>query len=763
MPPNEACATRGGAFILTSMRCLPSLLLALVPLLGVHQAWSQQQEPATPTARPRIGLVLSGGGARGAAHVGVLKVLDDLHIPVDAIAGTSMGAVVGGLYATGLSGREIEKLMSSVNWQDAFRDRSRRVDLSFRRKREDQDFLVQLPLGLRGGRFQLPRGLIQGQKLSLILRELTLRAARVQDFDQLPIRFRAVTTDLETGLPIVLSHGDLATAIRASVSAPGFFTPVENEGRLLVDGGIAENLPIDVARSMNVDILIVVDVGFPLATRDKLRSVATISNQILAIMIRRDGERQRRTLTAADIVIDPQLGDTSSFDFTRIARSIGLGEQAARNSAARLAPLGVGPQEYERYLARRASVSAPPPMVSFVRTEPGSEAYADSIQALFGELAGRPIDTSRLAKRINQHYGQGTLEALEYRLVPQDPDEPDGPYGLQFRARRNSWGPNYVRFGLRLQDDFTGNSSFDAAARFVLTELNDYGAEWTTDLQVGATPRIASELYLPLSYRQRYFFAPHVEFSVRNVPQIEDERQVGALRVRSARFGLDFGREFGNSAELRTGLEREVGSSRVRLGDTTTPRTEFRTREYFGRYSFDTFDSAAFPRRGDAFSFEWRGALEDKFADHYSDSLRVDWRLARSFGRNTAIVWASAGTMLDPTEAEPRTFFPLGGFLNLSGLTPDALSGPHYAITRLIYLRQVGRGGEGFLNVPVYTGMSLEVGNTWATRSDIDFGSARKDASVFFGLDTFLGPAYLAFGYDDRGRSAFYLFLGRGF
>ncbi|MEP7312199.1 MAG: patatin-like phospholipase family protein [Pseudomonadota bacterium] len=750
------------------MRRLFRLLFALLPLLSAAGAWSQQSPAVPETGRPRIGLVLSGGGARGAAHVGVLKVLDDLHIPIDAIAGTSMGAVVGGLYASGLSGREIEKLMSSVDWQDAFRDRSRRIDLSFRRKREDQDFLVQLPLGLKGGRFLLPRGLIQGQKLSLILREMTMRAAAVRDFDKLPIRFRAVTTDLETGKPVVIGSGDLATAIRASVSAPGLFTPVESEGRVLVDGGIAENLPIDVARSMDVDLLIVVDVGFPLAKRERLASVASISNQMLAILIRRDSERQRATLGPRDIVIDPALGDASSFDFTRLTRLIVLGEEAARASAARLAGLGLPPAAYENYLARRASVSAPPPTVSFVRAEKGSEAYADKIEALFGGFAGQPLDTKLLTKRINQYYGQGTLEALEYRLAPAEDSSAvsggdEGPYGLWFRARRNSWGPNYVRFGLRLQDDFTGNSSFEAAARFVITELNRYGAELTTDLQVGNTPRVATEFYLPLSNRQRYFFAPHASFTVRNVPQIENETQVGELRVRSARFGVDFGREFGNSAELRTGLEREVGSSRVRLGDTTTPKSEFSTREYFGRYGYDTFDSAAFPRQGDAFSLEWRGALEDKFADRYSDSVRFDWRMARSYGRNTAILWASAGSMLDPEEAEPRTYFPLGGFLNLSGLTPDALSGPHYAITRFIYLRQVGRGGEGFLNVPLYTGLSLEVGNTWKSRGDIDFGSARKDASLFFGLDTFLGPAYFAVGYDDRGRSAVYLFLGRGF
>ena len=214
--------------------------------------------------RPRVGLVLSGGGARGAAHVGVLKVLEDMHVPIDAIAGTSMGAVVGGLYASGLNARQIEKLMTSINWQDAFRDRPSREDLTLRRKQEDETFLVKFPLGLRGGHVVLPRGLIQGQRLIETLRRLTLPVARISDFDQLPTPFRAVATDLETGEAVVMGSGDLTSAMRASLSGPGVFSPVEREGRLLVDGGIADNVPVDIARAMGVDVVIVVDVGFPL-------------------------------------------------------------------------------------------------------------------------------------------------------------------------------------------------------------------------------------------------------------------------------------------------------------------------------------------------------------------------------------------------------------------------------------------------------------------------------------------------------------------
>jgi NTE family protein len=745
------------------MRLLSRILLGCCLVACQLPAGAQQPAGEAATPRPRIGLVLSGGGARGAAHVGVLKLLDELHVPVDAIAGTSMGAVVGGLYASGYSGREIEQILNGVDWQDAFRDRPKRSDLSMRRKREDEEFLVQLPLGLRDGKFQLPRGLVQGQKLSLLLRELTQRAARTDTFDHLPTPFRAVATDLETGQPVIMDRGDLATAIRASMSVPGLFTPVEREGRVLVDGGVSENLPIDAARAMNVDVLIVVDVGFPLSSRERLGSVASVSNQMLAILIRRDAQRQRATLGLRDIVIDPPLGDTSSFDFTRIVNSIEQGEIGARAQLAKLAALALAPAEYERYAARRHAGEAPAPVVRAVRAEAGSEDYAGPIGALFGDFAGEPFDAARVRGRVSRLYGQGTLEALDYTLVPVDPQDPDSPVDLSVRARRNSWGPNYVRVGLRLQDDFAGNSSFDAAARFVMTELNRYGAEWTWDLQVGANPKLATELFLPFSYAHRWFASPHATFQIRNVPQIVNEEQVGELRVRSALFGIDLGREIGNTAELRAGIEREVGSSRVRLGDTAAPREEFRTREYFTRYTYDSIDSAAFPRNGNALTLQWRGVLRDQAPDRISDSLDLDLRFVRSSGRNTAILWASAGTLLEPAQASARSFFSLGGFLNLSGLTPDALQGPHFAITRLVYYRKVGSGGEGFLNVPLYAGMSVEAGNTWASRSDISFGSSRKDASLFFGADTFLGPAFIAAGYDDHGRSAFYLFLGRGF
>jgi len=745
--------------------------IAAISLFIASGAAAQEASPQGAPSRPRIGLVLSGGGARGAAHIGVLKVLEANRVPVDAIAGTSMGAVVGGLYASGLSAADIERVMTSVDWQDAFRDRPARKDLNFRRKLEDQNFLVKFPLGIKGRRFRLPRGLVQGQKLTQILRALTLPVAQIQSFDDLAIPFRAIATDIVTGDRVVLDHGDLTTAMRASLSAPGVFAPVEAEGRLLVDGGLSSNLPIDVAREMGVDVLIVVDCGFSLLERGKLDSVATVSNQMLAILIRHNTTEQRKTLTDRDVVIDPALGDFSSLDFTDHARAMKIGEEAARGAVERLAALGLTDPEFARVVAARTLKRTPPPTIGFVRAEPGSERYSDAFDALFSDQVGRVVDATALGKRVNTLYGQGNLEIFDYRLVPGvvEGDSVAGApsdFGLALSTRRNSWGPNYLRFGLQLQNDFEGNSSFNAAVRGTLAEITKYGGEWVWDLQIGETPRVFTEVYLPYGYQSPWFVAPHAGFDIRTLPLVdENEHLLAEFRVRTFDFGVDLGRELGNYGEVRVGWGRNSGESRVRIGDPVLGEQQFDSRTFFAEFRYDSVDDVNFPRHGGTFQLGWQAEREGKgtMADADADLMVYDQLYAHSWGRNTAVVWGSAGVRTDNDIDLVRSFFSLGGFFNMSGITPDTLVGPNYAILRGIYYRQIGEGGTGFLDVPVYIGASVEQGNVWANRREISFASARTNGSVFLGLDTILGPVYFATGFDEGGQSAYYLFLGRTF
>ncbi|HEU4653917.1 MAG TPA: patatin-like phospholipase family protein, partial [Steroidobacteraceae bacterium] len=637
---------------MTRLRFFLGAVAAMVLAFG---ASAQEQ------ARPRIGLVLSGGGARGAAHVGVLKVLEEMHVPIDAIAGTSMGAVVGGLYASGMSAAEIESLFRSVNWQDAFQDRPPRAELGYRRKQDDRNFLVRFALGLTDKGVVLPQGLVQGQKLEQVLRNATLSVSEIQDFDRLPVPFRAVATDLETGDAVLMKSGDLVSAMRASMSAPGVFAPAQRDGRLLIDGGIVNNLPIDIARQMGVDVLIVVDVSFPLYDRDELTSPLEVTNQAFAILIRSRTQEQRALLTAKDIVIDPKLPHFASTDFGRVPQALRAGEAAARLSSETLAPLAMSESQYQLYLATRHSRASELPEVSFVRAAPESAQYEDLIDATMSDLVGKAFDKALVRQRLTSLYALDRFESIDYSIVQEN-----GESGIELSLRRKSWGPNYVRVGLNLEDDFEGNSRYNAAARFIVTELNHLGGEWLTDLQIGDNPRFFSEFYQPLSLASRYFIAPQVEFEERSIFQRSGGRRIAEYRIRTLQAGLDVGRELSNWGEVRLGVRRGSDRSRVLVGDPDLPTAEFDRGGLFARFSYDKLDSIYFPRRGQQFELEWDGERARLGADREYDAFEMNWLIARSFDRHTLIFWTNAGTTLDSLNT-PENAFSLGGFLNLSG------------------------------------------------------------------------------------------------
>jgi len=734
------------------------------PVITDAQATPEPQAPRDAHHRPRIGLVLSGGGARGTAHIGVLKVLEQMHVPIDAIAGTSMGAVVGGLYASGLSARDIEKVMTSINWQDAFRDRPPREDLDLRRKEEDETFLVKYHFGVRDGHLVVPKGLIQGQKLTETLRRLTLPVARITDFDELPTPFRAVATDLENGDSVVMGSGDLTSAMRASLSAPGVFTPVEREGRLLVDGGVADNVPVDVARTMGVDVLIVVDVGSPLLSRQELTSAPVISNQVLSILIQRNAQAQLETLDPRDILIRPALGNASAFDFGSVARVIGVGEKAARESAAQLAALAVSEHDMQQYALHREVLRVPPPRIDFVTVEPGSEHYAAAADAMFGDLVGKPLDPDAVARRVTSLYGRGALDTLDYRVIGAE-----GNYGLALDARPASEGRYYLRFGLALQDDFEGNSTYTAALRFVMTDITRNAAEWVTDLSVGSTSGISSELFTPLAPYSGWFVMPHISDLTRDLFWYQQQNLLAKYRLHTFDYGMDFGHQFGNWGEIRIGAQQEQGHYVLAIGDPTDPNlpvqnfSPYRLNEYFVRLTYDRLNDINFPRSGQQAVVQYSAYRNASGNVQTADQVTASYIGAYSFGRDTLSFSAAGGTTLQANVTDLNLQFPLGGFLNLSARRADSLLGPNYGIARALFYRQIGRGGPGYFDVPTYLGVSLEAGNVWQSRSAASFGNTERNASVWLGLDTLIGPVYIASGFDTHGNVLYYLFLGRPF
>jgi NTE family protein len=750
-------STRSDAMDFRYERHNGRLLPAICCLFLSWPLWAGAVE--SPVDRPTIGLVLSGGGARGAAHVGVIRALEDMRVPIDAVAGTSMGAVVGGLYAAGLSGEEIQDILGSLKWRDLFRDRAPRRDLVYRRKQDDRNYLVRTALGVREGEgIVLPLGLVQGQKITQVLRTATLRVADVQDFDKLPTPFRALATDLETGDPAVLRSGDLATVLRASMSAPGVLAPVEIGGRLLVDGGLVDNLPVRLAREMGVDIAIVVDVSFPLSRRDGLATPLDVTNQMLGIMVRRGTLESRALLKDTDIVIEPDLGRMTAMDFTRVPSVMEEGRTAVVRKQAQLAALSLDEQRYAQYVAARALPPQPDIDVAFVRAGPHSGVDARRIDAVFGGFAGKALEPAKVQEKLDRQYGLDRFASVDYRVVTDD-----GEDGLEINLRRKSWGPNFLRLGLSLQTDYSGGATGNAAARLLLTGLNTYDAEWLTDLQLGEEPRFYTEFFQPLSLTSDFFVAPSFRYEMKTLQIVEDGERVARYRVRDTEAALAVGAELSNWGEARIGYRYGNGSTRVMIGDPGLPEGDFDIGGAYLQFGYDRLDSMYFPKHGQAFRVRWLMDRESLGASRDADIVEASWQFARSRLRNSFVFTLDAGSALDNRVNSAQDLFTLGGFLELSGLPQDSFIGTQYGLARTLFYRRISRGGSGVFEFPAYLGFSLEAGNTWERSEDVDLSDLTFAGSLFVGAESPVGPVYMALGHADGGYTAFYLLVGRTF
>jgi NTE family protein len=731
-------------------------LLVFLLITGGPPLTAQDLPTENSGQRPRIGLVLGGGGARGAAHIGVLRELERLRVPVDAIAGTSMGAIVGSLYASGKTPDELEELVLSINWADAFVDSTPRQDLSFRRKQDDAAFPVKFEMGMKDGAAQLPRGLIQGQKLQLILREQLLHVSGVDDFDQLPIPFRAVASNIETGEPYVMSGGDLALAARASMSAPGLFSPVVVDGNTLVDGGLVGNVPVSVIKEMGVDIVIAVDVEFPLYPPEQLQSALEITEQMLTILIRKETRRQLETLEDEDILIRPDLGEYGSTNFTDIAETIRPGADAAIAKTTDLQALALTDARFAAHKAARVSRTLESEVIEFVRVIDSGPLSEKVLQSKLRSAPGDRIDADKLADDAGRLYGLNTFENVGYQVVN------DGTQtGVEFTTRAKSWGPNFLKFGLSIEDDFEGSTAFNVSTRLTMTGLNALGAEWRNDLQVGTEPRIESEFYQPLSFDSRYFVAPRLKLEQTNINTFAADSSIARYRVSDAQFGFDLGRELGRWGEFRIGAFRGGGEARVKVGDPSLPNFDFEEGGVFTRFSVDTLDDAQIPKEGSRANIEWLLSRPGLGADSRFESVVATIDKVWSWGpnsRNTLQFGIEYATTIE-SDNRLQDFFPLGGFLRLSGLERGEISGPHAGLTRLMYYRQLG-GPSGFFDMPLYVGGSLEAGNVWQNRSEITVKSLIINGSLFAGVDTYVGLLFLGAGFSEAGESSFYLFLG---
>jgi len=728
--------------------------------VGSATAAENQQVPGAETQRPRICLALGGGGARGMAHVGILRVLEEMRIPVDCVAGTSIGSIVGGLYALGFSLEEMEEVVLTTDWEAMFSDRPPRREMTHRRRQDDLSQMIELDLGVDSSGLKIPRGLVQGQNMLVFLRRLSKDYALVKNFDDFPVPFRAVATDIETGESVAIRSGDLSRAVRASIGIPALLAPAEIDGRWLVDGGLFANVPVDAAHSMGADVVIAVDVGFPTRTREQLGSAIEIADQTVTLMMRKGTEEQLKKLGEADVIIVPELGDTSSAAFDSAIELMEIGNQAARAMAESLARYSLGPEEYAAHLQARGNRTrvASLPVVKAIEVEVDGKISDKAILAWMSQGVGDPLDLDVLERDVQRIYGQGVFESVDYSLIPEGDQAV-----LEINATQKSWGPNFLKFGVLLQENFEGDSDLSVSTRYTMTQVNPLAAEWRNQLEMGSDSRLFTEFYQPLTYGSPYFLAVSAEANQRILTIYEDavDDPIGEIRYRNLEFRFDVGKETFGLGEFRLGVLRGRAQRRLRVGDPTEPRlanSDIDQGEVTFRFEHDSLDQIPFALDGSIVIVEAAASRTGLGATANFDRYLLRGTSAWSTGGFTARVGLELSSYRNASMLDAIEPFSLGGFLRLSGLNRNELTGQHLMLGKVIVMQRLDEMTFG--SIPLYLGGSMELGNTWQELDNVGFDSALWSGSAFIAADTFLGPVYLGTGLTEGRRGSLFLAIG---
>lgn len=726
---------------------LLGLLLMLLPV-GSPAA----QAPVAQPKRPCIGLVLGGGGARGAAHIGVLKVLERERIPVCAIAGTSVGSIVGSLYAVGYTPEQIEAIVAGIDWKDMFDDEPIRAKLPMRRKDEDYRYLLDFKLGYRDGRVLIPRGAIQGQKLLLLLRRLLLPAWNVTDFRDLPIPFACVGTDIGNGTGVIYGKGDLAAAVRASMSVPGAFAPIRLDDRLMVDGGIYNNVPVDVVRAMGADRVIVVDVSSPLAPEAELGSSFAIARQMLDMLMQQRTTQMLATLKEGDVLIRPELRTVGAAGFDKVADAIADGEAAANQQVDALGALAVSDADYDDQVAARRRLDFDVPLVEFVEIATHRSRRSRLVAEQITQPRHMRLDLDALEEDIGLAFGRGGYERISWSVR-----EADGQKGIQILPVDKGWGPNFLTFGLQLADDFRGNTNYSVAVEATSTGINERGGEWRNRLETGKRTGIRSEFYQPWGRLARWYVLPYVDYVAFNQALRPDPGAVATYRLTRGEHGVSVG--FNPVPTLRFEFGSAFGRDRAdvrfeRGADFDSIESDF-TATYLG-LTFDSIDNVDFPSSGTRFAFD-ATAYDDAFGgDASGEKISLVFDHALRLKERHHLLFGLQGSVSGGDDDLFQRLALLGGFLNLSGFPDQELAGTQMAHARIVYYRRFGDLARLF-SLPAYIGGSIEAGNVWFDRSDMSFDSLVVAGSAFLGLDTPLGPLFLGYGRAEDGEDSFYL------
>lgn len=738
------------------------VLLACLPFMAAAQS-----------DRPRIALVLSGGGAKGAAHIGILKVLEEKRIPVDIIVGTSMGSYVAGMYAMGLSAEEVERTTLAIDWNKGYQDKVGRDELSLRKKQQSEKYQLRTDIGINGDSVQFPDGFFQGQSMASLLRHATSNLPAQKSFDDLPIPYRAVATDMETVTPFVLDSGSLAKAMQASMSIPGALKPVEWEGHILADGGTVNNMPVDVAKAMGADVVIAVDISAKLRTRESLKSGLAMIDQLTTYMTQVGTDKQKALLGPKDILLTPEFGGMGIADFALMPEGIKRGEAVANRASAQLDGLSLSPAAYTAYrnqkLSRRAERSGQPAYyIDKVEILNKSRLSDETVRAMLKVRPDKVQTNESLEAGIRRLYALESFDRITYEV-----EEREGENVLVVDASEKNWGPGYLNFQFGFSDDFESSSNYNVGMSYTLTNVNDWGAEWLTEASLGTAKHLKTDFYTPLEPSQTFYgeaslaydktqrriFTPEATRTEDGVSYIDSE-----YSFTSADLAVGWNRQ--PWSRLSLGLEGKVGAIDIR--NVADAKVDASSWGPYVRFEHDTLDSRYFPYQGVYWDVKsgYSHVKIEPTGDPTENAEGVNYHLTMikpwSWDRHSLNLMLEGGGSTSQEEY-PLFVQDLGGLFRLSGFQHYQLSGRYSLFGGLRYIYRVADNDFGALRAPLYLGGSLEQGGVWDKGEEINMESSFTAGSVYVGVESFLGPIFLGYGMAEGGNNMFYLQLGTTF
>jgi NTE family protein len=747
------------------MKLRSCLCVCLVLLASTTASWTQEKNEAQPKTtvpppaqvqapkRTSIGLVLEGGGALGLAHVGVLRWFEEHHIPVDYIAGTSMGGLVGGLYATGMSGTEVERFVRQVNWNRSLRNELPYQARSFRRKEDKRDYPNDLEFGLKGG-IAFPSGFNSGHQVGLILDQIALPYSNLSSFDDLPTPFRCVATDLVSGRATVFGQGSLSEALRATMSLPAIFSPVRLDGHVYVDGGIVENLPVDVARNMGAQIVIAVHLEVPPLKPDESLSAFSVLQRSVGVII---GANELASIQKADILIPAHTQEYNMTDYQYADKLIEVGYVGAQERAALLEKLALNDEDWTQYTELRKDRRRDVPVPQFIEVTGTAPVIAEGIQKTLADNVGKPVDFKRLDGDLTDVAGLGRFSRAGFQLTRKN-----GVDGLLIRADEKDYAPPTVNPTFVIDGSDYTDVRFALGARVTFHDIGGFGSELRNDFIVGSRYGAVSEYYHPLNWFSHFFAAPRLFATSAPFDLYFNDNRIAIYRQHDAGGGLDLGIAFNRFAELRFGYQLEHLSLRRSIG-TPGLLSDLSGRQGFSRvrYVVDHTDDPTVPRRG--YLVQSRLELYDAnpgATEHFPlAELRAGY-FHPIFKTNSVFLIASGGsTMGYRNTGVPM--FGLGGPLRLAAYGTNELLTNQYFLFQPGYIRRL-KELTPLLGHNVYMIANYEIGKAYGAVNATD-SKLPNDFNAAVLVQSFIGPVVFGGSVGDRGHHRFYFQLGRYF